>query len=116
MRFRHVKFGAAIAPTVVVASAVGTIVVPASAQTVSEAQRTTITVTGSNLPRPEVEGSLPVQVITREEIERANLQTATELIGTISANMSYGGFHEAQQLAASQDARIGPAGTLRHRP
>ena len=61
-----------------------------------------VTVTGSNIiPRIEGETALPVQVITREDIERANIQTAAELLSTVSANMSFQSYHEAQAMAGS---------------
>ena len=49
-------------------------------------------VTGSNIPTIDRETAVPVQIITREEIERANIRTAAELANTISANVSYGNF------------------------
>ena len=58
-----------------------------------------ITVTGSNtIPRIEGETALPVQVITREDIERANIQNAAELVNTLSANMSFNAFAETQAI------------------
>ena len=68
-----------------------------------------IVVTGSYIPTIERETALPVQTITREEIERANLQTAAQLVNTISATMSYSGFNEAQALGGFQGG-IGQAG------
>ena len=53
-------------------------------------------VTGSHIPTLERETALPVQVITRDDIERANLQTAAQLVNTISAAMSFGAFNETQ--------------------
>ena len=55
-----------------------------------------VTVTGTNLPAIAREGALPVQVITREEIEQANLQSAAQIAATISATMSFSGRNEAQ--------------------
>ncbi len=65
--------------------------------------------TGSNIPTIERETALPVQIITREEIERANLQTAAQLVNTISAAMSFGAFNEAQALGG-RNGGIGQAG------
>jgi iron complex outermembrane receptor protein len=45
-----------------------------------------IEVTGSSIKRIEGESALPVQVITREEIEKGGSTTAAELITKISAN------------------------------
>lgn len=54
---------------------------PASSQKVEK-----IEVTGSSIKRIEGESSLPVQVITREEIIRGGSTTAAELLTKISAN------------------------------
>jgi iron complex outermembrane recepter protein len=54
---------------------------PAEAQKIDK-----IVVTGSSIKRIEGEAALPVQVITREEIERAGVTTAAELLTKISAN------------------------------
>ncbi len=55
-----------------------------------------IVVTGSYIPTVERETALPVQVITRDEIERANILTAAQLVNTISATMSFSAFNEVQ--------------------
>ena len=49
-----------------------------------------VDVTGSNIKRIEGEGSLPVQVITRQEIDRSGATNASELLQQISANNSSG--------------------------
>jgi iron complex outermembrane receptor protein len=54
------------------------------------AQDIRIDVTGSNIRRPEGEGALLVQIITREEIDRTGAQTAAELLQYVSANNSLG--------------------------
>ena len=46
-----------------------------------------ITVTGSNIPRTDLETALPVQRITREDIDRSGVTTVTELLTTVSANL-----------------------------
>ncbi|MDQ2917873.1 MAG: TonB-dependent receptor [Pseudomonadota bacterium] len=46
-----------------------------------------IEVTGSNIPRAEGESALPVQVITREEIERSGSSNVAELMSKVSANL-----------------------------
>jgi iron complex outermembrane recepter protein len=71
--------------------------------------RIKLIVTGSNIPTIERETALPVQIITREEIDRANIQTAAQLVNTISATMSYSAFNEAQALGG-QNGGIGQAG------
>ena len=67
-------------------------------------------VTGSNIPTIERETALPVQTITREEIERANLQTAAQLVNTISAAISFGAFNEAQALGSQGGEGYAAAG------
>ena len=42
-----------------------------------------IEITGSNIKRVEAEGTSPIQIITREEIERSGKQTVTELLRTL---------------------------------
>lgn len=46
-----------------------------------------IEVTGSNIPRADVETPLPVQVITRQDIERGGSATVAELMSKLSANL-----------------------------
>lgn len=45
-----------------------------------------IEITGSNIKRVQTEGALPLQVITRDEIDRAGIFSAEELMTFISAN------------------------------
>ena len=59
--------------------------IPALAQTTSE-RLDRVEVTGSNIKRTDTEGANPVQVITRQEIERSGQPTVADLIRTISAN------------------------------
>ncbi|HEY2862347.1 MAG TPA: TonB-dependent receptor [Casimicrobiaceae bacterium] len=51
------------------------------------AARFQITVTGSNIPRTDIEGALPVQVLTREDIDRSGAVTVSELLNNVSANL-----------------------------
>jgi iron complex outermembrane recepter protein len=60
-----------------------------------------VIVTGTNIPSVERENALPVEVITREQIERTNLQTAAQLVNTITASMGYLGFNEARGLRSA---------------
>ncbi|HEY1326274.1 MAG TPA: TonB-dependent receptor [Casimicrobiaceae bacterium] len=50
-----------------------------------------VEVTGTNIRRVEGEGALPVQVITREEINKTGAQNAYDLLQLISVNASSGG-------------------------
>ena len=45
-----------------------------------------VEITGSAIKRIDGETALPVQVITREEIVKAGVTTASEIVATISAN------------------------------
>jgi len=49
-----------------------------------------VEITGSNIKRIEGEGALPVQTITRDEINRSGAQNAMEIMNLISANNSAG--------------------------
>jgi iron complex outermembrane recepter protein len=61
---------------------------PALAQDADESRGTIkIEVTGSNIYRSEAESALPVQVITREDIERTGATTTAELMSKVSANV-----------------------------
>ena len=56
------------------------------------AQDIRVDVTGSNIRRLEGEGALPVQVITRDEIDRTGAQSVAELLQYVSSNTSGGAF------------------------
>ncbi|MEP7070175.1 MAG: hypothetical protein ABI789_13085, partial [Usitatibacter sp.] len=45
-----------------------------------------IEITGSSIKRIQEEGALPVQIITRKDIERRGITSAEELVSLISAN------------------------------
>ncbi len=45
-----------------------------------------VEVTGSSIKRVQDEGALPIQVITRQDIERAGITSAEQLLASISAN------------------------------
>ena len=47
----------------------------------------TIVITGSYIPRPHAESVLPMQILTREDIQRSGASTTPELMGKVSANM-----------------------------
>ncbi|MBL8525311.1 MAG: TonB-dependent receptor [Betaproteobacteria bacterium] len=49
-----------------------------------------IEVTGSNIKRVDAEGSAPIQIISREEIENSGKQTVTELLRTLPTNAGGG--------------------------
>lgn len=66
----------------------------APAPTGEPAGRFTLVVTGTNIVSVERETGLPVQIITRDDIDRADIQTAAQLVNTISANVSWGSWGE----------------------
>ena len=73
----------------------GALAAPVFAQDVGAATAATtardmprVEVTGSAIRRVESETALPVQVLTREEIEKAGVTTAAELMGRVSANVN----------------------------
>jgi iron complex outermembrane receptor protein len=55
-----------------------------------------VEITGSSIKRTELEGALPVQVITREEISRSGVINTEQLMLTISSNSSLGGLSVTQ--------------------
>jgi iron complex outermembrane receptor protein len=56
----------------------------ALAQVAQKGER--IEVTGSNIKRIQAEGALPLQIITRQDLERAGIQSAEQLVMQLSAN------------------------------
>jgi iron complex outermembrane receptor protein len=60
-----------------------------------------VEVTGSNIRRVEGEGALPVQVITRSEIDKSGATNVQELLQTISANTSAGQVVNTQSIGAT---------------
>ena len=78
-----------------------------------------VEVTGSRIPRTEIEGALPIQVITREEIERSGSTTVAELMAKVSANivglndrMTSLGASESPGLSSVNLRGIGSGSTL----
>jgi len=60
-----------------------------------------IEVTGTNIRRVDTETGLPVQVITRTDIERGGIVTAQDIIERISASQSYGGWNDSLGVGSS---------------
>jgi iron complex outermembrane receptor protein len=59
-----------------------------AAQEPAETQKLgAVYVTGSNIPRTDIESALPIQVITREDIERSGAINAAALMSQVSANL-----------------------------
>jgi iron complex outermembrane receptor protein len=59
------------------------IATPVLAQTATSER---VVVTGSSIKRIQLEGALPMQVITREDIDRAGIVSAEQLVSRITAN------------------------------
>src|SRR5947207_12869056 len=96
MIFQRKKVASALAYVLGVGGAATLIAVPAQAADIR------VDVTGSNIKRIEGEGALPVQTITRGDIEREGLQTAAEVVDRLSANSSIGGLN----IAGSEGATL----------
>jgi len=62
-----------------------------------------VEITGSAIRRIESETALPVQVITREEIDKAGVTTASELMARVSANV--GGLTDGASINVGGDQR-----------
>ncbi|HJU21784.1 MAG TPA: TonB-dependent receptor plug domain-containing protein, partial [Casimicrobiaceae bacterium] len=82
-------------------------------ETDSETVDISVYVTGSNIPTVERETALPLQIITRDDIERTNLQTAAQLVERISATTSFSAFNESQGLKNGANAAGFAGGALR---
>ena len=110
MIFEHKQVAAAIALSLG-AGGVSTLVAPAQAQDLR------IDVTGSNIRRVGGDGALPVQIITREDIEREGIQTAFGVVERLSANSSIGGLNlqgsEGATLAGYASASLRGLGASR---
>jgi iron complex outermembrane receptor protein len=63
--------------------------------------RERIEITGSNIRRVEGEGALPLQVITRAELDRDGVQSAQDIVDRISANQSFGGWTDAKGIGST---------------
>jgi len=85
---------------------IGMLAQPALAQTTNQdtaaatpVQR--VEITGSSIRRVDNEGSLPVQTVTRAEIDKTGATTVEELMGNISAVSSVGGTFSAAGAGSS---------------
>ncbi len=75
-------------PRMLVAAAIGSLFAAPAADV--QAADIKVEVTGSNIRRVEGEGSLPIQVITREEIDRTGATSAMDILTYVSANNTAG--------------------------
>ncbi|HEY7944725.1 MAG TPA: TonB-dependent receptor plug domain-containing protein, partial [Casimicrobiaceae bacterium] len=94
MKFQRKRFALALASVVGVGGLAALAGAPAYAQTQpAPAVKERIEVTGSSIRRVEGEGALPVQVMTRADIEKSGSQTVMDLIDRLSAAQSIGNFN-----------------------
>jgi len=83
-----------------VAASVGLFSLPAMAQD-TPAPIARVEVTGSSIKRTDVEGSLPVQVVSAADIKRTGATNTAELLTTLSANSMAGATNQAQGAGLS---------------
>jgi iron complex outermembrane receptor protein len=95
MKFQRKKVAAALTYMLGLGGAALLVGVPAQAQDIR------VDVTGSNIKRVEGEGALPVQTITRQEIENTGVTSAAEILDKLSANQSFNNFNESQGFGSS---------------
>ena len=98
MKFQRKKVAAALAYAM---SASGVVLLATSAYAQTSGAPVKVDVTGSNIKRVEGEGALPVQVITRDDIQRSGAQNAVEMLQMISANNSGGSVVTSNIIGAS---------------
>jgi len=83
----------------------------AQAQSDAAAKLEKVEITGSAIKRIESETALPVQIISRETIDKAGVTTAAELMAKISANV--GGLTDGASINVGGDQRGFNAANLR---
>jgi len=81
------------------AMAVGGLAATATSVQAQDAQR--VEITGSSIRRIDAETSLPVQIVTREEIQRSGVGNTEQLLQTISAMSGQGGLNNATGVGNS---------------
>ena len=74
---------------------------PPSDQNPAPAQLQRVEVTGSSIKRIDVETSLPVQIITREQIQRTGASNVEQLLQTITSTSSSGGLTASSASGAT---------------
>jgi iron complex outermembrane receptor protein len=86
MKLRHTRISLAINAALLIAISP----LAAQAQEATEAAKTldTVTVTGTRIKKSEVESQVPVQVLTREDIDRSGLTSVGDLIQELTASGS----------------------------
>ena len=66
-----------------------------------------VEITGSSIKRIDAETALPVQVITREAIQKSGAATVEQLMQTVTSTTSSGGFVAAQSAGATTGSLSG---------
>ena len=87
----------------VITALCGTASMMVAQETLAQAQPSLqrVEITGSSIRRTDAETALPVQVITREEIQRTGVTSTEELLTTISAISSSGSLNSASGAGLS---------------
>ena len=102
-----------------IAAAAALLALSCAAQAQSTLER--VEITGTAIKRIEGESALPVQVITRAEIDKAGVTTAAELVARLSASannltdggsVAYGGFRDQMGFNAANLRGLGVSSTL----
>ena len=93
MAFQRKKLASALALALGGGAIVGA--APALAQDIR------VEVTGSNIKRVDVEGALPVTVLTREEIAQTGVTSAQDLLQYVTAATSAGNFNASTVIGAT---------------
>ncbi|MDR7332017.1 TonB-dependent receptor [Roseateles asaccharophilus] len=106
-------------PTRLAVAATTLLALTAAVQAQTSLER--VEVTGTAIKRIEGETALPVQVITRDEIDKAGVTTAAELIARLSAgannltdggSVAFGGFRDQMGFNAANLRGLGVSSTL----
>ena len=88
-----------------VALGIGMLAQPALSQTTTDASSTNpvqrVEITGSSIKRIDGETSLPVQVVTNEDIKKLGVTTTEALLSTLSSNSAVGGTNTAEGAGAA---------------
>ncbi len=73
----------------------------AHAQTAPDAPIARVEITGSSIKRAQIEGALPVQTVTHEDIAKTGVTSTEALLASITANTAVGGTVSAEGAGAS---------------
>jgi iron complex outermembrane receptor protein len=120
-RPRHARHLLAQVALMALAAGPGAHAQTAPAEDPAAAKPQRIEITGSAIKRIDGETALPVQVITREDIDKAGLTTASEIVSRISAgannltdggSIAYGGFRDQMGFNAANLRGLGVSSTL----